>query len=146
KLKLLNPIGVGAALADRYAKVVRERLQLLEEDFRLLDDVERQRVADKADLTKQFESRIAAVDNVLLEMERRGHEYFDDTMRIGRVLDLLNRSRVQEGFERQVIADAPQQIERRVNELADWLPEAGFQTGETRGGPHWRRTRASLGE
>jgi small GTP-binding protein len=138
KLKLLNPIGVGAALADRYAKVVRERLQLLEEDFRLLDDVERQRVAYKADLTKQFESRIAAVDNVLLEMERRGHEYFDDTMRIGRVFDLLNRSRVQEGFERQVIADAPQQIERRVNELADWLVESDFQ--------QWQRVVGHLGE
>ena len=48
---------------------------------------------------------------------------FDDTMRIGRVMDLLNRSRVQEGFERQVVADAPQQIERRVGELIDWLIE-----------------------
>ena len=30
----------------------------------------------------------------------------------GRVMDLLNRSRVQQGFEQQVVADAPQQIER----------------------------------
>jgi hypothetical protein len=43
------------------------------------------------------------------------------------VLDLLNRSRVQEGFERQVVADAPQQIERRVHELIDWLVDADFR-------------------
>jgi hypothetical protein len=60
-------------------------------------------------------------------MERRGYDYFDDTMRIGRVLDLLNRSRMQEGFERQVVAEAPQMIEKRVNELIDWLVDADFR-------------------
>jgi hypothetical protein len=78
-------------------------------------------------MTREFDGRMALVDNVLLEMERRGHDYFDDTMRIGRVMDLLNRSRVQEGFERQVIADAPQQIEKRVNELVDWIVEQDFR-------------------
>ena len=127
RLKLLNPLGVGAALVERYSTAARDRLRLLEEDFRLLEDVEQQLAAYRADMTKQFEGRMAAVDNVLLEMERRGHDYFDDTMRIGRVLDLLNRSRVQEGFERQVVADAPQQIEKRVNEIVDWLVDADYR-------------------
>jgi small GTP-binding protein len=127
RLKLLNPLGVGAALIERYADTARERLQFLDEDFRLLDDVEQQLATYRGDMTNQFESRMAAVDNVLLEMERRGHDYFDDTMRIGRVLDLLNRSRVQEGFERQVVADAPQQIEKRVNEIADWLVDSDYR-------------------
>jgi len=39
-------------------------------------------------------------------------------------MDLLNRSRVQEGFERQVVADAPQQIEKRVTDLIDWLVDS----------------------
>ena len=127
RLKLLNPLGVGAALIDRYSKSTHERLRLLDEDFRLLEDVEQQLAAYRADMTKQFEGRMAAVDNVLLEMERRGHDYFDDTMRIGRVFDLLNRSRVQEGFERQVVADAPQQIEKRVNEIVDWLVDSDYR-------------------
>jgi GTP-binding protein EngB required for normal cell division len=127
RLKLLNPLGVGAALVERYSKAGRDRLLLLDEDFRLLEDVEQQLAAYRGDMTKQFEGRMAAVDNVLLEMERRGHDYFDDTMRIGRVLDLLNRSRVQEGFERQVVADAPQQIEKRVNEIVDWLVDADYR-------------------
>ena len=63
------------------------------------------------------------IDRILLEMEKRGLEYFDDTMRLGRVMDLLNRSRMQQGFENNVVADAPQQIERRVSELVDWLVE-----------------------
>jgi hypothetical protein len=78
-------------------------------------------------MAQTFDARMASVDNVLLEMERRGGDFFDDTMRIGRVMDLLNRSRMQEGFERQVVADAPQQIERRVHELIDWLVESDFR-------------------
>jgi len=78
----------------------------------------------QVDLTRDLEFRMADIDRILLEMERRGHEYFEETLRIGRVLDLLNRSRVQHGFEQQVIADAPQQIERKVGELVDWLVEA----------------------
>jgi hypothetical protein len=127
RLKLMNPIGVGAVLIDRYAVSTRERLAALQSDFTLLDDVESQLGLFERDMAREFEGRMATVDNVLLEMERRGHDFFDDTMRIGRMLDLLNRSRVQEGFERQVIADAPQQIEKRVTDLIDWLVDADFR-------------------
>jgi small GTP-binding protein len=127
KLKLLNPLGVGAALIDRSATSTRERLGALQSDVTLLDDVESQLGQFEQDMTREFEGRMATVDNVLLEMERRGHGYFDDTMRIGRIMDLLNRSRVQEGFERQVVADAPQQIEKRVNDLIDWLVDADYR-------------------
>jgi small GTP-binding protein len=127
KLKLMNPLGVGAALIDRYAVATKERLTALQSDFVLLEDVESQLSVFEADMVREFEGRMASVDNVLLEMERRGHDYFDDTMRIGRVMDLLNRSRVQEGFERQVVADAPQQIENRVNELIDWIVDQDFR-------------------
>ena len=127
RLKLLNPLGVGAALIDRYARVTRDRLAALQEDFTLLEDVEGQLRLFEADMARGFEARMAEVDNVLLEMERRGHDFFDDTMRIGRVLDLLNRSRVQEGFERRVVAGAPQQIEKRVADLVDWLVDADYR-------------------
>ena len=127
QLKLMNPLGVGAALIERYAVATRERTDALQGDVALLDDVESQLGFFEQDMAREFEGRMASVDNVLLEMERRGHDYFDDTMRIGRVMDLLNRSRVQEGFERQVVADAPQQIEKRVNELIDWLVDADFR-------------------
>jgi small GTP-binding protein len=127
KLKLLNPIGVGAALIERYLTATRERLAALSEDFTLLEDVDRQLEAYERDMAREFEGKMALVDNVLLEMERRGHDFFDDTMRLGRVMDLLNRSRVQEGFERHVVADAPQQIEKRVNEAIDWLVDADYR-------------------
>jgi small GTP-binding protein len=126
-LKLLNPLGVGRSLAERHAGFVRDRLALLKDDFATLDEVERQLAVYQSDLTRDFEFRMSDVDRILLEMEGRGHAYFDETMRIGRVMDLLNRSRVQQGFEQQVVADAPQQIERKVGDLVDWLVDADLR-------------------
>ena len=127
QLKLLNPLGVGASLAERHAGFVRERLALLKGDFETLEEVERQLTLYHEDLVRDFELRMSDIDLILLQMERRGHDYFDETMRIGRVMDLLNRSRVQQGFEQQVVADAPHQIERRVGELVDWLVDADLR-------------------
>ena len=126
-LKLLNPLGVGAALTERHGTIVRERLALLKEDFATLEEVEGQLAVYQDDLARDFAFRMADIDKILLEMERRGHDYFDDTLRIGRVMDLLNRSRVQQSFEQRVVGDAPMQIERKVGELVDWLVAADLK-------------------
>ena len=138
QLKLLNPLGVGASIAERHLAIVRDRSALLTEDFTTLDEVERQLSVYEQDLARDLEFRMADIDRILLEMERRGHDYFDETMRIGRVLDLLNRSRVQQGFEQQVVADAPQQIEKKVGELVDWLVDADLR--------QWQRVTNHLAE
>jgi small GTP-binding protein len=136
QLKLLNPLGVATAIAERQLTSVRDRRALLKDDFATIQQVEDQLALYQRDMERDFELRMADVENVLLEMERRGHHFFDDTMRIGRVMDLLNRSRVQESFERQVVADAPQQIERKVSELIDWLIDADLR--------HWQGVTAHL--
>jgi small GTP-binding protein len=126
-LKLLNPLGVGSSLAERHATFVRDRIALLKDDFATLDEVDRQLTAYQSDLMRDFDFRMSDIDRILLELESRGQDYFDQTMRIGRVMDLLNRSRVQQGFEQEVVADAPQQIERKVGELVDWLVAADLK-------------------
>src|SRR5687768_8891364 len=76
RLKLANPIGVGEALAQRYATIASERLTLLKEDLSLLQDVEQQLAVYRSDLSSGFELRMTAVQKVLLDMETRGHAYF----------------------------------------------------------------------
>ena len=137
-LKLLNPLGVGAALTERHAAIVRERLALLADDYTTIEEVERQLAAYQEDLTRDFEFRMADIDKILLEMERRGHDYFDETLRIGRMFDLLNRSRIQHGYEQHVVGDAPAQIERKVGELVDWLVAADLR--------QWQGVTAHLAE
>jgi small GTP-binding protein len=138
QLKLLNPLGVAASLAEKHAAAVRDRLALLQEDFTTLEDVERQLTIYQQDLARDLELRMADIDRILLEMERRGHDFFDETMRIGRVMDLLSRSRVQQGFEQQVVADAPQKIEQKIGELVDWLVDMDLR--------QWQRVNEHLAE
>src|SRR6186997_2757616 len=127
RLKLANPLGVGHAIADRYASIADERLLLLREDVSLLADVERQLAVYRNDQREGFELRMTAVEKVLVEMEARGHAFFEDTLRVGRLFDLINRARIQQEFEDRVVADAPQQIERRVTDLIDWLVDQDFR-------------------
>jgi small GTP-binding protein len=127
RLKLASPLGVGDVLARRYVAVAEERLALLASDVSSLDDIDRQLAEYRADLQRGFELRMASVEKALVEMESRGHQFFDDTLRIGRVFDLVNRSRVQREFEEKVVGDAPKQIERGVSDLIDWLVDQDYR-------------------
>lgn len=138
RLKLANPLGIGQSLAHKYAEIAGERLALLKEDLARLEEIESQLALYRQDVAKGFGLRMTAVEKVLLDMETRGHAYFEDTLRIGRVIDLFNRARVQKEFEDRVVADAPRQIERRVTELIDWLTDQEFR--------QWQATSAALVE
>jgi small GTP-binding protein len=127
RLKFLNPLGVGDHLAGKHRQVVESRLDFLRTDISLLSDVEGQLAAYREDMRHQFKFRMADLDNILLEMESRGQAFFDETFRLGRVFDLFSKTRVQQGFERQVVADVPQRIERKVHELIDWLVDSDLR-------------------
>ncbi len=127
RLKFLNPLGVGKHLAQAYIQKTQARLALLEDDFSMLEDVERQLQLYRQDMLEAFDFRMADIDNILHEMEQRGEVYFDETMRLARVFDLLNKDRIQEGFEEQVIADTPEKIEKKVHQLIDWMVAADLK-------------------
>ncbi len=120
-LKLLNPLGVGSHLADKYLTKSQSRMVFLKADFELLADVEKQMGVYKEDMYHNFSFRMGDIEKILFEMEKRGQAFFDETFRLGRVFDLLSKAKVQQEFERQVVSDAPQQIEGKVNGLIDWM-------------------------
>ena len=121
QLKLSNPLGVGERLAGQYRGLAQERLSVLAGDLSAIGNIEGQLETYRADMQHDFRYRMADVENVLLAMSNRGMLYFDETLRLARVIDLLNTQRIQGEFERKVVADAPQQIEEEVRGLIDWL-------------------------
>jgi small GTP-binding protein len=121
RLKLLNPLGIGSRLSDQTRDTIRERLSLLREDLKTIDDIESQLGVYRTDLSREFEFRLSEVDNILHQFENRGMAFFDDTLRIGRIPDLLNKARLQREFERQVVGDVPQQIDKQVQDVIDWM-------------------------
>ena len=127
QLKFQNPLGVATHLVDKYKVEINGRLDLLQEDFTTLEDVDKQLSVYKDDMYRDFEFRMADIENVLFDMERRGVEYFDDTLRLAKVFDLLNKSRIEKEFKQRVVADSPQQVERKVGELIDWLVDSDLR-------------------
>ncbi|HVT14624.1 MAG TPA: dynamin family protein [Thermoanaerobaculia bacterium] len=121
RLKLLNPLGVGTRLAQKYRDVADHQLALLAADFTAIEDIERQLALYREDMAREFRLRLADADNVLHELEGRGMAFFDETLRLARVVDLLNRGRIKAEFAKKVVGDLPQVIERRVQEVIDWL-------------------------
>jgi len=121
RLKLLNPLGVVARLIEQRETAIGSQLEVLRGDVEAVEQIDGQLTVYEEDLRKGFELRFADVDLILHQFESRGYEYFDELFRVGRMFDLLNQSRVKQDFERLVVADAPELIERKVDELIDWL-------------------------
>lgn len=127
KLKLLNPLGVAKNLTAGYQEHYEHQLKVLEEDFALLQDVENQLDLYHQDMLESFQLRLSAIDGLLVEMENRGLKYFEEHLRLVRIFDLLNKDRIQNAFEEQVIGDVPQQIEKRITRIIDWIVDANLR-------------------
>ncbi|PWH14697.1 MAG: dynamin [Ardenticatenia bacterium] len=121
RLKLLNPLGVARYVVGKYSQIAQERLDLLHDDLVTIQDIETQLEIYRQDMQRDFRFRLADVENVLHELEKRGIEFFDEIVRLARVFDLLNKEKVKADFARVVIANAPQQVEQRVGQVIDWL-------------------------
>lgn len=121
RLKLLNPLEVGRRLsADQRSKVESAR-ELLREDLITLEEIERQLALFREDMEREFELRLGNVDRQLRLVENRGDEFFEETLRLGRFTDLLQKERIRREFEQKVVAEMPRDVERQVDELIDWM-------------------------
>ena len=121
RLKLLNPIGIGTRVIQTSRVTIKNRREVLGADLQAIEDIESQLDVYRSDLAREFEFRLSEVDNILQQFENRGMTFFDETLRVGRIPDLLNKARIQREFEREVVADVPQQIEKQVHDLIDWM-------------------------
>jgi len=124
RLKLLNPLGVADHLLALVIDTVAGRLELLHDDIRTIDDIEAQLETYAEDVDREFGLRLSDMDNILHKLERRGAEFFDDTLRLLRLKKLFNKEQLRSDFETVVVADAPQQIESKVESMIDWLVES----------------------
>jgi len=127
RLKLLNPVGVGARLMRKYRDVIDLRLDLLQEDRTTIGRIEGYLAGHQEKMAREFRYRLADVDNVLHDFENRGMDFFDEHVRFARFMDLINKTKTKTAFEREVVADMPQVVEKRVGEIIDWMVSSDLQ-------------------
>ncbi|MDP8924057.1 MAG: dynamin family protein, partial [Chloroflexota bacterium] len=123
RLKLLSPLGVAERILADQRAATTARLAVLRDDLRTSEQIERLLDLYVKDARRDFEPRLADLENVIRQMSERGTEFFEDTVRLGRIWDLFKAERIRTEFERDVVADSAEQIDRRVQDMIDWLVE-----------------------
>ncbi len=130
RLKLLNPLGIAEHLTERYLQATGDRLAVLADDLVTIENIERQLELYQDDMRRQFAYHLTRIENIIHRMNARGDEFFEDTIRIGRIFDLLKPERVRDEFERRVVGDTEKAIDQSVDELIDWMVEQDLRVWE----------------
>ena len=120
-LKFNAPLDAGQRLLEHLGTRMAARAQVLGEDEANLAELDRHMTAARSELTEGYTRRLTEVDNLFLQMEKRGVQFLEDTIRISRIGMLKDRDLFKEEFGRQVIQDTDQQIEAQVTQAVDAL-------------------------
>jgi small GTP-binding protein len=123
RLKILNPLGIAERLSDKYLTDADERLNVLRDDLAAIENIERQLQVYQDDMRQQFREYRTRAENIILKMIARGDAFFEETIRLGRVFDLIKPEKVKAMFEREVVSDTEARIDATVEELIDWMVE-----------------------
>ncbi len=127
RLKLLNPLNVGLRLSAKYKDVAFQRLKLLAQDIDTIQSIDRQLAVVHDEMVRDVEPRLARLDVLLSDMERRGHRFFEETIRIGRIRSLMDSEGVRRAFEAEVLGDTAGQIEAETGRIIDWIVERNLK-------------------
>jgi small GTP-binding protein len=130
RLKLLNPLGIAEHLTGRYTKAAQDRLTVLADDLTTIENIERQLTLYQDDMRRQFAYHLTRIENIIHRMNARGDEFFEDTIRIGRIFDLIKPEKVREEFDRKVVGDTERAIDTSIDELIDWMVEQDLRVWE----------------
>ena len=131
RLKMESPLGVVEELNRRYRGAVEERLHLLDEDFRTAENVESQLGLYREDMGRDFEARMAEIENIILRMNERGDAWLEEHIRFANIFELFRQEKVSERFKREVVADTEELVDERVDELVDWMVDRNLKQWRT---------------
>jgi small GTP-binding protein len=120
-LKLNNPLGVAEHLVAQAGRTLTAQAEALNEDKQTVAALETVITEYERELQSELPPRLSEVENILHRLEQRGLDFFDNTLRLTNVQELIRGDKVRAQFEKQVLVDVPQQIEAQVQRLIDWL-------------------------
>jgi hypothetical protein len=127
QLKFNNPLGVAENLIAQAAHTMQTQAQDIKEDLQTAASLETTVTDYERDLQNELRPRLAEVENILHRLEQRGLDFFDNTIRLTKIQELIRGDKVRAEFEKKVLTDVPQQIEDQVQRLIDWFVQKDLQ-------------------
>jgi hypothetical protein len=121
RLKLMNPLGVGLRVLADARQALGARLDRLQEDVVTLEEIESQLALHRDELGRGVRHRMAGVESAVSDFERRGREFLERSLRLAGLPRLLSRGSLAPAFEEEVVNDLAGVVEKRVDEIAEWM-------------------------
>lgn len=121
RIKLGSPLGVQLRLLQDARTSLAEKLENLARDRETCDRLEALLKRHERRVREEFGGQTAQIEAVIGQIRRRAGSWLDDTLRLGRIFDLLNASKIQKSFEEQVIGQAHRELERQIQSSLAWL-------------------------
>ena len=131
RVKFANPLGVAEQILKREnTRLTHERTQL-QSDAEMVDSVEREMTTYESEVKSELGARLAEVDNVMLRLQARGTDFFDQKFRLMNLPDLARGDRFRALFESQVLTGVSDEIDHHVQSAVNWLVEKDLR--------HWQQ-------
>lgn len=127
QLKFNNPIGVADNLITKVGQDSQAQSEDIKEDIQTATALENTVREYERDLQNELRPRLAEVENLLTRLEQRGLDFFDTTIRLTNIQELMRGDKVRAEFEKKVLTDVPKQIEEQVQRLIDWIVQKDLQ-------------------
>lgn len=121
RMKLQAPLDTILSLAAQQFSLIESRRQLLAADRHRIDAITGQLTQAHDDLVSNFQQFTIRIDNLMMDLERRGSDFLDRTMRIRHIMLLRDPTRFREEFDRQVFMGWHGSIDATIQESVDWL-------------------------
>ena len=121
RIKLAAPLETILGISKKQFRMIESRRELLAADMKRIESISDQLNRSRDDLVSNFRQFVVRMDNLLMDLERRGLEFLDNYVRIQHVMLLRDASRFREEFERQVFQGWKGNIDSTIQEAVDWL-------------------------
>ena len=142
RIKLSAPLETVLSLSKKQFLMIESRREVLAADKARIESIEAQLEKARADLEGNFRQFVVRIDNLMMDLERRGLDFLDNYVRIQHVMLLRNSLRFREEFERQVFQGWKGNIDTTIQEAVDWLVKENMKLWNTTVDQFHRRAEA----
>lgn len=126
KIKLTSPIGVCEKLIEKYLKNIKEKLNLLSGDQKIVEMIDSQLQLYEEDIKKDFRLFEDRLQNIFFQLIQRADKFFDDQITIGNIKN-LKKDLIKTNFQKYVIDDIVEEISKYASSLIDFLIDRKYK-------------------
>jgi small GTP-binding protein len=130
RVKFANPLGVAEQIIKRENSRLAHEREQIQIDAETVGAVEREVQVYESETKSELSARLAEIDNVMLRLQARGMDFFDQKFRLTNLPDLARGDRFRALFEAQVLTGVSDEIDHYAQAAVNWLVEKDLR--------HWQ--------